>query len=485
MTKYEPYISKDFVIEGSIVPLDNKDRAWEAIDGRARTAVRKAQKSGAVLRKAAGTESDVASFREFCLNPDDIPPLPLSDRYHLFLAELNGTVVGAILLAAIRDKLFLLCHASTQEAKDAEIPSLLLWHVIETFAGTGQFHMLDVGASYRPSLQKYFSGWRVDDYPMIMRPPELQPTIMITPFDTACLGVAPVENGEAIARAAIDLKADGKPWTFFPRATYAIFALMKDLAETNAWSKDDSVYITTTTDGPYVSSCVTTAIEQNASWSRELTHNTKAIFLIHEFGFKHPRLAEMRAEANKRGIPLIEDCAYGWGTTGCGVTGDYVIYSFTKEFPVQHGGILVGKSYTHKELWDRFGCSDSGKESYCLKMLSPWMSNEAQATSLKARAQNYASYESVFGKNRAFFPWSDGTDPGAFVLKIGSEEEMQTASAFVRGFGIECGNYWKRGAIMLPVHQRLEQGHLDYVAGAVLATEREWCGVPNAPRSHT
>jgi hypothetical protein len=484
MTHYVPYVSKDFAIRGSAIPLDSKEAAWETIDGRMRTAVRKGEKSGAVIRKAKGTEEDVATFRDFCLNPDDIPPLPLGDRHHLYLAEKDGKVIAAILLAAVKDKLFLLCHASVPEAKELEIPSLLMWHVIQEFAGTGAFRILDVGASYRPSLQKYFSGWGVTDYPMIMRPPELHPTVMITPFDTACIGVEPLENGEEISRAALDKKAGGKPWTFFPRATYAIFAIVKDLAETGGWKKDDEVFVTTTTDGHYVSSCVSSAIEQTATMGRALGPKTKAIFLIHEFGFIHPKLAEMRAKADELGIPLIEDCAYGYNTAGCGVTGDYVIYSFTKEFPVQHGGILVGKNYPHKELWDRFGCSDQGKESYCLRMLSPWIGADAQAESMKQRAANYAYYASIFGQARTFFPWKDGTDPGVYALTIGTEEEMQEVSAFVRRFGIECGNYWKNGAIMLPVHQRMGRGHLDYVAGAVMATEREWCGVPDSPKHH-
>ena len=69
--------------------------------------------------------------------------------------------------------------------------------------------------------------------------------------------------------------------------------------------------------------------------------------------------------------------------------------------------------------------------------------------------------------------------PGAYVLRCRDEEHMQEVSTFVRRFGIECGNYWKNSAIILPVHQRLELAHLEYIAGAVLATEREWCGIPH------
>jgi dTDP-4-amino-4,6-dideoxygalactose transaminase len=62
-----------------------------------------------------------------------------------------------------------------------------------------------------------------------------------------------------------------------------------------------------------------------------------------------------------------------------------------------------------------------------------------------------------------------------------SEERMEETGEFVRRFGTEVANYWKSAAIVLPVHQRMERAHLDYVAGSVLATEREWCGVPDAP----
>lgn len=475
MPPYERYISKDWVIEGSFLRLDDKDLAWEQIDGRMRTAVRKAQKSGVVIRKMRGTKEEIAAFKAFCLNPDDIPAT-LTDRYHLRFAFLKGTLVAAILLVEIGDKIFMLCHASTKSAKDAEIPSLLIWNTVEEFAGK-RFRHLDVGASYRTSLQKFFSGWATARYPMIMKPPDLKPSLMLTPFDTQVMDLPALPDASQIVERALKTKFTGKPYTFFPRAMYAIFTLAKWLRNENIVQEDGEIWITTTTDHHYVSSCVTSAIEQSAKWSRTLGPKTQAIFAVHEFGFPHPRLKELRAIADERKIPLIEDCAYGWSTSGIGSVGDFVIYSLTKNFPVQFGGYLVGKLFTPEELWHGYACSDEDKRIYTERCLAPWLGQIEE--SKKRRRENYLWFQDLFGAARTYFPLAEGVEPGAFVLKVESEERMEEVSAFVRRFGTECGNYWKNSAIMLPVHQRLTPAHRSYLAGTVLATERAWCGVPD------
>jgi hypothetical protein len=473
MPPYSPYISKDFVIEGSFLRLDDKEKAWLQIDGRMRTAIRKAQKSGIHIRKTKGTDQERKNFMSFCLNPDDVPE-DLTDRYHFYLAELGTEVIAGILVVEIGSKLFMLCHASTPKAKELNVPSLLIWHVAEEFMG-GRFRFFDIGASYRASLQSFFSGWRTRGYPILMRPPELRPSIMLTPFDTAAYGSVPPTHARDITRTTLEKKF-AKPYTFVPRATYAIFTLIKHLKNEGKIPKGGNVWVTTTTDTNYISSCVTTAIEQSAPVSRSLSQNTCAIFVIHEFGFPHPNLAALRQVATERNIPLIEDCAYGWGTQGIGTTGDYAIYSLSKAFPIQFGGYLVGKHIVHEELWKEFGCSDPGKEAYTEEQLAVWLSQQEKAREI--RRANYAFYENLFGAERTYFPLSEIVEPGVFILKTESEERMQEVSSFVKGFGIECGNYWKNSAIILPVHQRLTPAHRNYIAGTVFATEREWCGVP-------
>lgn len=478
MTAYSRYISKDFPIEGSFLRLDDKDAAWNAIDGRMRTAVRKAQQSGAIISKVKGTKVELEAFANICLNADDMPK-EMTDRYHLYFAHLNEEFVAGILMVEVGDKLFMLCHASTPEAKKANLPSLLLWHMVEEFTGK-KFRHIDVGASYRPSLQSFFEGWRTQGYPMIMKAPELKPLLMITPFDNQAMEAPILPDARNLATKHLEKKFQEKPFTFFPRAMYAIFTLIKYLKNEGKIPDGGNVTVLTTTETHYVSSCVSSAIEQTCPMTRELNDKTAAIFIIHEFGFPHPTLTELRKEADMRGIPLIEDCAYGWNTAGIGHVGDYAIYSLTKAFPVQFGGYLVGKHFTMEELWHGYGCADEGKKDFTKKRLAHWLQFEDEFT--EKRRENYRWYTQIFGEARTYFPLTDGVEPGAFGVKMETEEKMIEAADFVRGFGIEVANFWKNGAMMLPVHQRLSQAHLEYIAGAVLATEREWCGVPG--KSH-
>jgi len=110
----------------------------------------------------------------------------------------------------------------------------------------------------------------------------------------------------------------------------------------------DEVYITTTTDSPFVSTCVSATIFNYSKISRVLTENTKMIFVIHSFGFAHPRIEELRALATKRNLVLVEDCAFAVDSCNenglrLGSLGDYAIYSLSKILPMKMGGILAFK----------------------------------------------------------------------------------------------------------------------------------------------
>ncbi|MEK6715201.1 MAG: DegT/DnrJ/EryC1/StrS family aminotransferase [Candidatus Omnitrophota bacterium] len=115
---------------------------------------------------------------------------------------------------------------------------------------------------------------------------------------------------------------------------------------------DDEIYITTTFEKPNVSSCVTSTIFNFCRPSRVLTDKTKAIFLIHEFGVVHPRIHKLRLIADARNIPLIEDCAHTINSRSngkaVGASGDFVVCSFPKIYPIQYGGLLIGMNTSYK-----------------------------------------------------------------------------------------------------------------------------------------
>jgi len=78
--------------------------------------------------------------------------------------------------------------------------------------------------------------------------------------------------------------------------------------------------------------------------SKRLGTNTRAIFLIHYFGFIQPYLAEIRALCDANGLRLIEDCAHSLlsgQNPADGRAGDISVFCLYKHFPVIGGGALV------------------------------------------------------------------------------------------------------------------------------------------------
>lgn len=77
---------------------------------------------------------------------------------------------------------------------------------------------------------------------------------------------------------------------------------------------------------------------------RKIGPNTKALFIIHYFGFPQP-LKELREICLKHKLILIEDCAHAFlsrdHATPLGTTGDISIFSLRKSLPVPDGGALV------------------------------------------------------------------------------------------------------------------------------------------------
>lgn len=88
---------------------------------------------------------------------------------------------------------------------------------------------------------------------------------------------------------------------------------------------------------------------------RKLGPKTGALYLIHYAGFPGPT-AELRRMADRRGVPLIEDCALSLlssdGTEPLGSTGDVGVFCLYKTLPVPNGGALIvngGKPYSLPE----------------------------------------------------------------------------------------------------------------------------------------
>jgi perosamine synthetase len=71
---------------------------------------------------------------------------------------------------------------------------------------------------------------------------------------------------------------------------------------------------------------------------------TRAIYLIHYFGFPQPQGPAIRALCDALGLVLMEDCALSLlsqGPAQSGRLGDVAFHCFSKFFPVEAGGALV------------------------------------------------------------------------------------------------------------------------------------------------
>ncbi|MBU1349036.1 hypothetical protein KJ781_03130, partial [Patescibacteria group bacterium] len=237
------YVSKDYVIRGNLIDLMDDQAAWDAVDKRVRTSVRKGRRMGVRIRPFDTTTEELDVLRSFTPNDDDIPAV-FEDRHHAYvaIAEDTGERLGWILLAGVGRKLFMLCHASTPEGKRRQTPNLLLWHAISTWCG-GPYLTLDVGASYRPSLQVYFRGFRQRPYPMVMKPADFPMDLRITPFDTASYGLEPRDPKEG--RRILGHLFGTDVFTVVPRAMYAIAACLREYRELGRLSEDDEVLIST------------------------------------------------------------------------------------------------------------------------------------------------------------------------------------------------------------------------------------------------
>lgn len=224
--------------------------------------------------------------------------------------------------------------------------------------------------------------------------------------------------------------------------------------------KEDVVTILTTSGNFYISSCVTGTIEKHCRWSREFNERTRMIFVNHEFGHPYPGLKEIKDHH----LPIIEDCASSFFSRDrkneIGNTGDYVIFSFPKMFPVQIGGLLVANHQGGKELE-----ADLGREE--LRHIRNVLSSQIDRKEwiIQKRISNYNYLRDRFA-SLGFterFQLDPGTVPGVFMFSTtGKGIDLPRLRTHFSAHGIQSGVFYKEEAFFIPVHQALTEQDLDY-----------------------
>lgn len=490
MEQLFPYKTKDFVQWGSLIDLINADAAWAAFDKRVRTSVRKGEGMGVVIRPYRS--EDLPIVTPFTPNADDIPAL-WKARHHAYVAEAKdtGEILGWILLAGVvgTKKLFMLCHASTPEGKRRQTPNLLLWHAVKTWAGpvndpaedgaggaSGVYRFLDVGVSYRPSLQEYFEGFRQFTYPMVMSPPALPIGVRFMPFDTAAYGLRLGKPSEG--RTILNRAFGTEDITIFPHEAFALAACLREYRDQGRLGSHDEVLITSAVESAYPPAHITQAVEQVCRRSSEPSERTRVVLLIHSYGLPHPRTTEWRRFCDERGIPLIEELSEGWGSEGTGTWGDVRIASTTRLLPLQFGAVLAGMAIPFERMWNVHACSDLGKEDEILGgVAAHWQDTTVIRESRQRIWRRYAdNLQSVCDP---LFDLAPGVMPYMYVATMKHAVDAERVAAFVREFGVEAATLDRPAAVALPCHQRMTDRHADFVCGSVLANFREGCGIPH------
>lgn len=220
---------------------------------------------------------------------------------------------------------------------------------------------------------------------------------------------------------------------------------------------DDVVTILTTTDNFYISGCVTAEIERYCQWSRKIEPNTKALFVNHEFGFCRQDMAELKS----LGLPIIEDFAHSFLSDteqqDAGMNADFIIYSFSKVFPIQVGGaLLYDKKWHNKSLYA------SNMKDYILNIANHYLHDLKRIK--EVRLDNYDYFEKVFSK-KGFYPYFEKNThdcPAVYCFQTPDAINLNKLKVFFNNNGIESSIFYGQNAYFLPCHQNITSRDVDY-----------------------
>lgn len=308
---------------------------------------------------------------------------------------------------------------------------------------------------------------------MTLLPPEVlfsdeynRPVFQMGPCDAAALA-----RNSSIAAASGVTEVDWREWfsgsgplTLTLNGREAIDLALGELG----LARSDEILIVTTSGSPYVSNCVTSAIEKRCAWSREAGPLTRAIFLIHEFGFP----ARLSLELTALGLPIIEDCAYAYGTRpsdgSTGSYGDFVIWSFSKAVPLPFGGLLKSR----EPISGQSRLSVQGQR-YAPPVAASYL-REAEAA-FEQRRRVFEAYRKRFATQgfRPLFEPEAGVVPHAFVVAMDDEKLAAAIKPRMQAMGVISSVFYGGGGYFLPNHQGLSDAGVEYIVANFMAAFKE------------
>lgn len=458
----EYYHGKDIVHEGCLLKIDTEE-SWLKIDSKTRKKIKKTDQLNIDIKRVSGSKRDILDFRTIWFNPEDETiPEELEENEIMYLAYKDSELIGGLILTPSSPSV-LYTHnlGSSPKGKSYDLPAYLLWNAVKDLEG-GEYKFIDIGVSFRPTLYRFFRKFQTHSYPIIFNPPFIKPDIRLTPLGNQHL----IQYSSKIgADNSVKLKEFfGSEYTILPRGIHAIKAVMQHIGV----GKKDNIALFKTFDNEYVSRCVSETIESFTTLSNEINDNTKAAFVIHEFGVPYSKTHELKKLCAERNIPLIEDCAWAIGSQfengdTIGSVGDYAIYSLPKVLPLQYGAILKGVEINDEDNWNTYQMLDYYKRKIILSGLAKYLPTIHEAN--EKRRQNWQYLDLLFKQDGfdTYCSLDEGVVPGVYMVKMSNYAEVFDR---MEAFGVEAGRYYHEGVLFLPVHQNLSKEELDYTYGA-------------------
>lgn len=128
----------------------DKETLWQNLDKKTRNQIRKAKNEGVIVRQA--NEDELNTVYQLYLtrakeNKGQIPyPLTyfeglknhLKENVKFLVAEYHGKLIAESVFLLFKDKIYYFNNGSLSEHWNLNANQLLLWHMMETFAGSGK-----------------------------------------------------------------------------------------------------------------------------------------------------------------------------------------------------------------------------------------------------------------------------------------------------------------------------------------------------------
>lgn len=289
----------------------------------------------------------------------------------------------------------------------------------------------------------------------------LLPTYRISPFITASL----VENVK-ISEDYIDTFVDYCD-TRFGEYNWVVTANGRDAINKALFllgiRHSDEITILTTSNNSYISGCVTREIEKFCGWSREETEKTSVFLVNHEFGYPY---TSMQKVLNK-GIPVVEDCCTTFFSqnynNNLGTLGAYGVFSFSKFFPIQIGGLLVGGGIRRNPKIGKILSLDEESIRYVMKVVGFWLTQKNEIIQKRKRIFEYA--QNIYGSMGFSLRFESQSQvvPSALLLQNnGIIKDLPSHKSNLYQHGIQNSVFYGEDAFFIPCHQNLSLVDVDY-----------------------